>query len=298
MSDKNSRSKKIEASGLTSPIQKLGDEWKIFLFGIFRPLVAIPVLFTLIALYFANSGEIDKPSSLILQIMAIIFITIAAGAFYEAIRGIIEANITQKKGISAVRNLSLSRAKANNISIREKEGASPEEIRNLVSLLEKDIVNAIQEWNDIIPGVAILEEPYVMIAEKERELEITKREKVQLSKQLADQQKMSDQEKKELKDKLNNKERRIGDLENQISELRLKTDTMPLGISGYSGVLGAAQYTANPSGSLLGNALLGYTYQRCAGCGSLYTTSPHEVSDSNLCDSCKKTKTLGPGPDK
>jgi hypothetical protein len=282
MNDKSAQSKTAEADKLTSPLQKLANEWKIFFFAFFRPLTSLPFLLTLVSLYYANHEGIAKDVSLILQIIAVLFITIAAGAFYEAIRGLIEVDITQKKGASAVRNLSLSRVKAKNIFNREKEGASSDEIKNLVSLLEKDIANAIQEWNDILPGVAALEGIYNVMAEKESELEVTKKETAQLKEQLINQKELSDKEKKELKEKLSSKENSIDILENEINKLRLKTDSIPLGISGYASALSnsLSDLAVNPYGVSL---------RFCVKCGTQYSVPLTVIDLSGLCDACKAT---------
>jgi len=289
MKDKCSEINKKEVKDSNSPLQKLSNEWGIFIFGFFRPLVFVSSLFMIISLYFANIDQVDKVVSIILQFIAILFVTIAAGAFYDAIRGIVEADIIHKKGASAVRNLSLARVKAKNISNREKEGASPEEIKNLVSLLEKDIANAIQEWNDILPGVAALEQVYIIMSEKESELEIIKKEMVQSREQSVNQRELSEKEKEELRGRLNAKEDRINELENEINKLRTKTNSIPLGISGYSdsglsdSLLGFSS-TLSPYSSILGGLQCS-----CKRCGQIYYVSitADPASSTGLCDSCK-----------
>jgi len=283
MNENSAPPKKIEASSLPSPLLKLRDEWKVFLYAFFRPLVFLPFLLTLASLYHANREGIGRNVSLMLQLIAIIFVTIAAGAFYEVIRGLVEANITQKKGVSAVRNLSLSRVKAKNIFNREKDGASPDEIKNLVSLLEKDIANAIQEWNDILPGVAALEEIYAIMAEKEGELEATKKETTQLKQQLINQKELGEKEKFELKNRLNSKENDISKLENEINKLRLKTDFIPLSIGGYSSSL-----SGDPLGFGVGYSNSGLSYS-CRKCGKIYSRPITVLDSTGLCDSCNKT---------
>ena len=136
MSDRSKEQFKRVETRLAYP--NLKDKWKIFGCGFLQPLVIIPIITTLLSLYFANSSDIDKTLSLVLQIIAVLLLAIAGGFFYDEIRNITGRNILTKKGLSAVRNLALARTKTNNISDRVKANATAEEIRNLLSLLEKD----------------------------------------------------------------------------------------------------------------------------------------------------------------
>lgn len=230
------RDNQLKSDETISSLHKLLDEWKIFARGLFRPLVIIPLGLTIIALWVANIPDVDKGVSLILQIIATLFAAIAAGFFYDVIRNIAESNILVKKGLSAVRNLSLARLKTKNISDRAKGGASVEEVKNLLSLLEKDIANATQEWNDILPGVGKIEEVYSLLAEKESYLDLNEKEKEQLNKQLIEEKQLSEKDKEVLKKKLDEKEKKILELSHEINKLRSTASSSPFIRGGLLGV--------------------------------------------------------------
>lgn len=278
--------KNKEPNTIMVSVFKLLDEWAVFIRGILRPCVIIPIVITIISLYFANIEGVNKNLSLLLQIIATVIGGVAISFFYDIIRDAFEGNLLIKKGLSAVRNLSLARLKIKNISYREKEKASSEETINLLSLLEKDIANAVQEWNDIIPGVGTIEEVYNLLAEKEVDLQLAKNEKTQLESHIKDQKALGEKEKEQLKEKLAKKEQKITNLESQISILRTKTDAVPF-IGGGLGYSGAA---ASSTPSLSSLSLLSSLYERtCLKCGKIYQPPSlfSTAIDSGFCDECK-----------
>lgn len=260
------------------------DEWKSFGSLLLRPLTSITVAISALALYFANATEIDKTASFILQIASSILLAIAGGSFYDTFKNLTGNNLLEKKGNSAVRNLSLSRLKIKNISHRVKEGGSPEEIRNSLSLLEKDIANATQEWNDILPGVDTIEEIYTVLSEKENELEVAEKEKISLNEKIKRGNELGAKDKEILAGKLKEKEKETIRLSQEIDKLRLTT-TYPasgLGLRSYIPSLGGGL------GELPRTGLLQLSLNKiCARCGKEYVSN--SFLDSNQCDSCKNS---------
>lgn len=283
MSDENNNP--LKSTENVSTLLKLWDEWKIFALGIFRPLVIIPLGLTILALWFANIPNLDKGVSLILQIVATLLAAIASGFFYDVIRSSTEKTILIKKGLSAVRNLSLARLKTKNISDRTNGNVSMEEIRNLLSWLEKDIANATQEWNDILPGVGRIEEVYALLADKESELELTKEEKELLNTQLIEEKQLGEKEKENLKKHLNEKEKRISELSHEINKLRSTASSSPL-IRG--GLLGGLTMELQGSSIVSETVLLGLgkiPEKLCSKCGKTYRSS--SLLDVGLCENCR-----------
>lgn len=280
------RDNQLKSGETISALRKLLDEWKIFAYGLFCPFVIIPLGLTIIALWVANIPNVDKDVSLILQIIATLFAAIAAGFFYDVIKNITGSNILVKKGLSAVRNLSLTRLKTKNISDRAKGGASVEEVKNLLSLLEKDIANATQEWNDILPGVGKTEEVYSLLAEKESDLELNKKEKEQLNKQLIEEKQLSEKDKEALKKKLDEKEKKILELSHEITKLCSTASSSPfislLGNTKDTGGLGLL----GKSSELLGSKDV--SEKQCSKCGKTYQPLSL-LLDVGLCESCRTT---------
>ena len=212
---------------------KLANEWLSFIGILCRPLILLPIIVSCISLYIANLSDIDKSLALILNIVAAILSALAGGAFYDSIKSITGDTILIKKGISAVRNLALVRMKAKNIYDRVKSNPPLDEISNLLLLIEKDVANSTQEWNDILPGVNRIEEAYNLLSEKETELNSTLMAKEQLENQRREETNLSDAEKAKLKRELDKKEEKIAELSLEVNQLKSKP--ILSGMSGYSG---------------------------------------------------------------
>jgi hypothetical protein len=198
-------------------------EWKIFFTILFKPLVICPTIITIIFLVFANAdSSAERKFSILLNILAAIALAFAGGFLTDTYKSLIGDQILIKKGLSAVRNLSLCRWKINTISKALIKG-SAQEAGNLLDMLEKDIANATQEWNDIIPGVTEnIEATYVVLKEKEEELKITHDELERIKKES-----LSSVEQEKNTQELNKK---ISTLTEQISKLQIQTSS-PVGSS-------------------------------------------------------------------
>lgn len=255
-------------------------EWCIFIKAITRPLVMIPSVLTIIALYVANQDGIDKRLSIFLQVVATVALAIAGACFYDLFKKTFSGDILVKKGQSAVRNLALARLKTKNITDRSKLNATKEETENLLTLLEKDIANATQEWNDILPGIGKIEEVYNLLAEKEEDLRIANNEKEKLNKGLSEERQLGVNEKEVLKKKHDEQEKRINELTEEINKLRITRDSVP-----FSG-------TANLGGLRSAFQSLG-AFKTCSICGKIYTKILGDVlagtsGGKGICENCRK----------
>ena len=275
---------------ITPTFLKFLSEWGLMLRGLLRPLVSLPIALAVVVLYTANLSVIDKTTSFILQIIATIAIAIAGAFFYDIFRTVLGDDLLIKKGQSAVRNLSLARLKTKNIYDRTKEKASAEEIQNLLLLLEKDIANATQEWNDILPGVAKIEEVYNILSEREKELEIVSKEKARLNTKLLETKELTGAEKEALTKEVKEKEQRIFELLNEVDKLRVSTDSVPFSGTGVAGLtLGSYIQSGDPSLSILGNNQLAI----CSLCGRTYSVPIGGLtllgSSNRVCDKCRSS---------
>ena len=136
-------------------------EWSRFASILLKPLIFLPILIALIAIYYSTFSIDDDMVSFIVNVFSILLAGIASAYYYDILKSMIGATILQKKGGSAIRSLSLTKNIINNISARISNGASMEEVKNLLNILEKKTVNSIQEWNDIIPGLEGIEAIYL-----------------------------------------------------------------------------------------------------------------------------------------
>ncbi|MGD0624765.1 MAG: hypothetical protein ABSB32_08605 [Thermodesulfobacteriota bacterium] len=264
------------------PQRSLIDEWVGVGKQILRPLVIIPLLITVLALYFANQERVDKSLSIILSIIAAVSSAIAGRFFYDYLKGTMGNIILVKKGDSAVRHLFLVKLQIKNISGRVKGKASTEEIGIALSFLEKLIINSIQEWNDIIPGIIKKEAVYEFLEEKENELGNALKEKEKLNEQLMKEKELNKEQKEKVDKEIKIWEGTISELSREIDLLK-KADTKRFSYRQLSPLgMGLAQYEpalTEPPPALTQAA------QRCEKCGTLYY--PINALAPLLCDECR-----------
>lgn len=259
---------------------KLKNDWSTALSGLLSPLVFVPIVITISSLYFANIHDIDKRFPLVLNIISSISLAFAGSFFYDIVISP-GKSLLQKKGLSAVRNLSLARTKIKKISRRVDNDGSKEEVVNLLSMLEIDIANATQEWNDILPRVDKIEEVYVLLDEKEDELKNTIEEKERLNSQLTNQKQLGDSERNNLTKKVAEYEKKISDLNNEISILSIKTSSPNIGLVDLPKFQGA----------VLGPII--EMDNHCKQCGKIYKRSRSNavsllLGDRGLCNDCEQ----------
>ena len=252
--------------------------------------IFLPALFAVAAFSWANFIDVDKKVSVILDILSALSSSIAGAFLYDTYKNITGDTLLIKKGASAIRHLSLTRVKTNNISNRAKIGALPDEIINLLGLLEKDIANATQEWNDILPGVNKIEEIYALLAEKENELEFEKNERERLDKQLSQEKQLNDSEKTELKKAVQEKDKKVDELYKEVALLKATTARPILTTMSSSsaqalqvGLLNSSAFVDFSTPQHLG--LLSPMLGICKKCKRSYKRK--SVSDSGLCKDCE-----------
>lgn len=199
-------------------LRKLFDEWKKILIFL-KPQIILPLLFAVLSLILSVQNP-DKTYALILNIIAAVLMAVVGGYFYDSIKDIYGNTILNKKGVSAVRNLSLVRLKVKNISDRTKSSKNIEEIINLLSLLEKDVANSTQEWTDIVPEISNVEEVYRLLEEKETSIEIAQKTNDELTKEL-ESVKIKSGDTKKLEEALIENEIQIKELTQQLAMLRV-----------------------------------------------------------------------------
>ncbi len=286
-------STKTEEAARQTRFDDLIEDWSFTLGILFRPLVILPAILTVVALYFANSADNNKQYSILLNILASISLAFSGGFIYDGYKRFTGDTILIKKGQSAVRNLSLSRVKIRNAVARAKTNVPHAEIINLLSLIEKDIANATQEWNDILPGVAKIEEMYNVLEEKESELQIQEQQKEQLNQQLKVTTELNAAERTHLNTELENKNREINRLSLEISNLKTTTSTPLLsGISSMTLPASGADIWAVTKPTPIVHKRYHRTKATCSVCGKefLKTISyPQALPDTNppVCNDCK-----------
>jgi len=259
---------------------KVGNQWKIGL-GIFAtPLIIGPLIACVLSLYFATQIT-DQSFSVVLNIIAALLAGVVSGGIWDKVKNMMGNTLLIKKGDSAVRNLSLARLKVKNISERTKMKASPEEIMNLLGLLEKDVANSLQEWNDILPGVANIEVVYGLLAEKENELSTASQEREELNNRLVQEKKFQDGEKEKLQKDFVKMSKRVVELTQEIGRLQTQAVTTS-GSSGYTAHHGYPFRLED-----LPQAITPKIHALCSKCGNPYEII-NTLRDKGLCPDCDK----------
>ena len=278
MNQNGNKSKKEHPESIWVKVKK---QWKIGL-GIFAaPLIIIPVIACGLSLYFAREQFTKQPFSLVLNIIAAVLAGVASGGIWDSVKNMMGNTLLIKKGDSAVRNLSLARLKVKNISERTKKKASTEEIMNLLGLLEKDVANSLQEWNDILPGVANIEVVYGLLDEKENELNTAIQEKEELNNQLAQEKQFQAGEKEKLQNDFDKMKKRVSELTQEIGRLQTQAVTIWL-----FWILPFLRVQLAPLAFVLCHGDMLFRY-KCLKCGKPYEiTDP--LSEKGLCSDCDK----------
>ena len=229
---------------------------------------------------------------ILLQTAFTIVITLLSGLigaiWYDRYKKSNETGSIIKKSYSSIRNLKLIKFKIMEILMRLKTLRSTENIRDMDELeshirnIDKDIVNSISDWEDVNPGSTDLIKAY-------EEIELTKRQILQLEKDKGDITINKEKETVEVKIKL---EKQV-DIKNQeIQKLREQVRS----IESSSISLG----TVNPGSYFLDQGSVTFPYQNeahriCKECGREYSQSMTSV-DNGKCSICNSGNFLHVSP--
>ncbi len=260
--------------------------WDSFFTVLLRPFIIIPITVTGLALYVGSlATEGQKSFSLLANIIAVIAAGVSSAGIWNSLKEASGNTRLQKKGGSAVRNLALSKFKVKNIADRAKHNASLEEIDNLLSLLEKDIAISLQEWSDILPRAERYEIAFSLLAEKETILKMEIQQKEILKNELFDEKKSQRGGEERLLDALEEREKNIMELNDQITILRNATSSLFLPASGFlTAESHGRTLPLNPSDRDM------IPRRKCKSCGCIYLSSRSMVKDSGFCEKCRQTE--------
>lgn len=253
-------------------------KWSIFLGIMLSPGSTIPLLLAMVCLYFALTKP-DTSISILLSIIASI-LTAIAGFFikddWDKIRG---DSLLEKKGKSAIRNLSSIGQQITQIEnwvqffINKKQVTKREleEINRHLGTIEINIKSGLEDWIDIVPE---LKEDTEFVKNYEDLIRGYIDEILKNKKEL-----LIVGENEELKEKL---EKRIKELENNVRGLKKER----------SGIMLSSM--ESPSNIIVGNSLAyNIANKTCSICGNLYyddsgTLLTSSIYNNNICPNCRK----------
>lgn len=269
--------------------KSLKTKWGKFLGVVLGPGSVIFSLLTLVSLILAFAFKTNTLFATLLTVLGSIFAGIAGSFIKDDYNRLATDNVLEKKGLSAIRNLSSigqqvilirgwikSFISEKNITKKEIK-RELEEIDRHINMMEGNINSGLQDWKDIVPELKETEEVtrvYESVIKKYfEELLKNKKELLEVG------------ENKELKERL---EKRIKELEKNVKELK---NEQPHIFSGGS-VGSSFAISADPFMSAGGNVrFIGSNNKICSECGRTYykdDLTAVSVFDRNICPDCKK----------
>lgn len=220
---------------------KLGKEWSTFLGILFSPIVLVLIGATVLFIYLLLSNPSTNPLPAGIEAALTVIIAISSGlAGAEVSRRWSEVNETSvlvTRGKSAIRGLKLLSTNISNLERRvtvyiskicepntdeesnnfESVLLTYEEIIERCSVLQEEAINAIEEWQDIIPEVANLKTKIGEYTELRLNQARLRTEKAQLEEELETTRAESEGENAELRARLNEKQRELERISNRLN---------------------------------------------------------------------------------
>lgn len=258
---------------------------------------AIATFLLTVGLLIYSQGQIGQ-TRLVFEVVGLLTTSIVAGIVTQNWIELQGNTYIIKKSGGAIRNLRLIKFKIKNISkrlstLRDKGNSRNfDEVNNLVTNVEQDILNSILDWADVNPDSELLVDYFETIRVREEKVITLETEKKQLEERMGKLDKDKAQLSSRLQTQIDEKIKQISELNAQISNQNLKGINIASGtISGY--VSGASlSPSLSPSG-LKDFTVGGYvsTLTNCPKCGNLTTIADQynsNLSTQGYCAECRK----------
>lgn len=223
------------------PNEDLKKKWSVFL-----SILIDPFNFVLIALYVSLTtlGYLNKDNSAVfyfIYVASTILAGFAGSRMYKLWSDYNEIKVATARGKTAIANLYLLCENILDIKTKTRKNIDSlnnntnilvikaffEEIDSRFGILQREAINAIENWSDIIPEanikekIADLNKKIAEINENETSLKEKNAEIEKLSGELSKVKDNSNQEKKVLLDKIQQKEKEVVELSKKLSESKL-----------------------------------------------------------------------------
>lgn len=301
---------KAESKGLFNTLRS---EWGQFLVLILNPLIlttiGVAALFLILKASLPSSQSLPAPIDVALTLVIALTSGVAGALFSDRWIKSRETSTLVTRGKSAIRGLTLlltnislleqrvKRHEQRLLALNENQGkqqrfhviSSYEEITDGYHRLQEEVINAIEEWQDIIPEVASLKTQIGVITKLNNEVSIIQQERRDLELQVEEERKKSNQD-----------QTQIGHLQRQLQEkdkeLKQVTERLDAQRGRFSGtILGDISAGSAPSYSTsysLDLASLGLhtnpLTKTCASCGEQIPGSFMADRFSEKCPKCGK----------
>lgn len=265
---------------------RIADRWETFLEVMAGPPVLISLIIAIITTFLSIRSYSDPEVTLIISSIASITAGVFGGIIWDRYKAITGDTILQKKGKSAVRNLSLvaeqlGRLKIRLFGLRERKEKFPfDEVDHHIITIEKSVISGIEDWVDMVPELKKISEIAQSITQESNKFKETLREKAELEETLKLKDKAQKKEISELEKQIKQKDEEISQIEREINKLRdeqvlISGPTIASGVS-----IGSVSPSLSPSASNLFNL---DTSRTCQVCGKKYIPS---LGDFGRCEEC------------
>ena len=244
-------------------MDNLKKRWKIFGNIIFDPWTIVLLFITILLLFYSSSNEISE-LKVILSTLSSLSSAILGSRIITIWVNETEGRILLTRGKTAIRNLILLlknvhllegriktyllRHKSQKLSKSELQTYFEETIEKCY-VIEEEAVNSIEDWKDIIPEadvktkIGLITDLKIQLAEKQEEKdELIKLRKIRSQ---------SDEEKKQLKAKIEEMNISISNLKSELAQQTFKDESVIGGITLPSGTLYSGELYGNRVGSTL-----------------------------------------------
>lgn len=276
------------AESVKSFWNKITDQWKTFFEIMASPPVLISLIITIIATYLSIRSYSDIGVTLVISSIASITAGVLGGIIWDRYRTISGDTILQKKGKSAVRNLSLvaeqlGRLKIRLFNLKDKKEKFPfDEVDHHVITIEKSVISGIEDWIDMVPELEKVSNLAQSITEKTDEIQDVMHEKMGLEKKLKLQDKAQKTEVDSLKREIEEKDKEILRINSDINKLR--TQQVSIGGPTISSGISIGSMSPSLSPSMFGNLTVDIN-RVCSSCGRIYTPT---LLSTDKCEECSK----------
>lgn len=284
MANKKTNKNTLSKSNKTNSIKinkyqtSLAERWAFAMTVLLTPGSVVAFLITIGLFVYTKTQE--GPVRITLEIFEIISSSVFTAIIVQNIIDARGDNAVAKKSVASIRYLQSLKYKVKNVadrvkSINKRGNRDLDEILNLISNIDKDILNSISDWADINPASIEIVDFFEEMRLKEDDINKLTEEVVNLNEQKDRLDKDKGAEIKKLEANINKKESRISELQQRISDQSLSN----ISIS---------------SGTLLSSAIISpsYSVNTCKRCGSPLSLMDAYDTNSNtegLCYRCKNT---------
>jgi rubrerythrin len=261
---------------------ELVESWQQFGKAVLSPFVVwlLGLCLVLGVLAFADGTDSAKNTSELkaaITIIISIFTGVAGAIIYKKIQDFSEKSILVTRGESAIRGLNLVllsvKSLENRLCSNSDKNGDPsivDETTGRLILIQEQIVNSIQEWQDIIPSANIRSEigKVLQFSTEKKDLESNLEA---LKQRLDSATENSQKEKEQLKAVISEKQRALSVLEIKLAEKENELSNVGVNLGSFRGNALANFFSASYRCANCGTPLIGAS-AGCPKCGSEETT--------------------------